>query len=220
MKLLRLVALLSALTPALAVAQTNLLLNGSFESPSSPGSPADLQSSPSSLDHWTYFTVSGHIPGGTYLVGSASAGTYGSAQDGNNLIFATNGADPGNGLYQDFTATIGQQYTASIYMRYFQGSGYNVQGLIIVEDNNNSLADVGYQTATTLSDTWTQVSFTFTAPSTSLRFSFYDNSLTTNSSDIQFDNARISAVPEPSTYAAMAGLAALGFVGWQRRKRA
>lgn len=28
----------------------------------------------------------------------------------------------------------------------------------------------------------------------------------------------ISAVPEPSTYAAMLGLAALGFVGWRRRK--
>lgn len=30
----------------------------------------------------------------------------------------------------------------------------------------------------------------------------------------------ISAVPEPSTYAALAGLAALGFVAWRRRQRA
>lgn len=30
----------------------------------------------------------------------------------------------------------------------------------------------------------------------------------------------ITAVPEPSTYAALAGLAALGFVGWRRRKSA
>lgn len=34
---------------------------------------------------------------------------------------------------------------------------------------------------------------------------------------LYFDNLSVSAVPEPSTYAALAGLGALGLVGWRRR---
>jgi hypothetical protein len=34
---------------------------------------------------------------------------------------------------------------------------------------------------------------------------------------ISFDNISISAIPEPGTYAALAGMLALGFVFWRRR---
>jgi hypothetical protein len=37
---------------------------------------------------------------------------------------------------------------------------------------------------------------------------------------ISFDNLNITAVPEPSTYAAIAGLGAIGFAAWRRRTRA
>jgi len=45
---------------------------------------------------------------------------------------------------------------------------------------------------------------------------------TSNNLVVSFDitSVAISAVPEPSTYAALLGLAALGFVGWRRRKSA
>lgn len=35
-----------------------------------------------------------------------------------------------------------------------------------------------------------------------------------------FDNLTVTAIPEPSTYAALAGMAALGFAAWRRRKTA
>lgn len=38
--------------------------------------------------------------------------------------------------------------------------------------------------------------------------------------ELYFDNISVSAVPEPSTYAALAGLAALGLVWWRRRQQA
>ncbi len=38
--------------------------------------------------------------------------------------------------------------------------------------------------------------------------------------ELHFDNLAVSAVPEPSTYAALAGLAALGLVWWRRRQQA
>jgi hypothetical protein len=37
-------------------------------------------------------------------------------------------------------------------------------------------------------------------------------------SGVSFDNMSVSAVPEPSTYAAFAGLAALGLASWRRRQ--
>lgn len=37
--------------------------------------------------------------------------------------------------------------------------------------------------------------------------------------ELYFDNISVSAVPEPSTYAALAGLAALGLVMWRRRRQ-
>ena len=40
------------------------------------------------------------------------------------------------------------------------------------------------------------------------------------SGQMSFDNLSVSAVPEPSTYAALAGLGALGFAVWRRRRKA
>jgi hypothetical protein len=40
------------------------------------------------------------------------------------------------------------------------------------------------------------------------------------SGQMSFDNLTVSAVPEPSTYAALAGLSALGLVCWRRRREA
>lgn len=39
------------------------------------------------------------------------------------------------------------------------------------------------------------------------------------SGQMYFDNLTVSAVPEPSTYTALAGLGALGFVAWRRRAK-
>jgi hypothetical protein len=40
------------------------------------------------------------------------------------------------------------------------------------------------------------------------------------SGQMRFDNLSVSAVPEPSTYAALAGAGVLGFACWRRRRRA
>lgn len=43
---------------------------------------------------------------------------------------------------------------------------------------------------------------------------------TVASGGMHFDNVSVSAIPEPSTYAALAGLAALGLAFWRHRQRA
>ena len=62
--------------------------------------------------------------------------------------------------------------------------------------------------------------FTIASPSTYAFDAFAVYSVFTNGSDFFIDNVTITAVPEPSTYAACAGAAVLGLAFWRRRRAA
>jgi hypothetical protein len=57
-------------------------------------------------------------------------------------------------------------------------------------------------------------------PSTRTFDAFAIYSVNTNGSNFAIDNVLITAVPEPSTYAACAGAAVLGLAFWRRRRAA
>jgi hypothetical protein len=63
-------------------------------------------------------------------------------------------------------------------------------------------------------------SFQVTSPSTYAFDAFAIYSVTTNGSNFVIDTVKITAVPEPSTYAACAGAAVLGLAFWRRRRAA
>lgn len=62
-------------------------------------------------------------------------------------------------------------------------------------------------------------SFTDESPSTYEFDAFAILSTSSNGSSFSIDNVQVTAIPEPSTYAALAGFAALGLCVWQRRRQ-
>ena len=58
------------------------------------------------------------------------------------------------------------------------------------------------------------------SPTTYAFDAFAIYSVTTDGSSFAIDNVTITAVPEPSTYAACAGAAVLGLAFWRRRRAA
>ena len=63
-------------------------------------------------------------------------------------------------------------------------------------------------------------SFLVSSPTTSTFDAFAIYSVSTNGSSFAIDDVNITAVPEPSTYAACAGAAVLGLAFWRRRRAA
>lgn len=60
--------------------------------------------------------------------------------------------------------------------------------------------------------------YTFTALGSEARLRFTDISGNNPFSDLWLDNVAVSAIPEPATTAAVLGIAAVGLVGWRRRR--
>ncbi len=73
-----------------------------------------------------------------------------------------------------------------------------------------------------LTPDWKTVSFSFTTSNTvtdtNLYFKVYDTSISGPSTDVAFINASVSAIPEPSTFAAVAGGLVLGAALLRRRR--
>lgn len=223
----RLIALLAL--PFVASAQ-NLLINPSFDSLAEGSGGIVLldftTGSTGAIDGWGIFGTSG--AGATNSVDGTTV--YGAGQDGDRFIALGGGSSSnGKGLFQTFFATAGQSYAVSIYARYF-GVGDFVRGGFQVEDATSDFETVGAVTFAVipsradelLTNSWQQYSFGFTALNTGIhRVLVRDFTVSgggTNT-DILFDNASLTAIPEPASAAALLGLGALGCAALRRRSR-
>lgn len=228
-------ALLAAAVAGLAAAASaqNLLTNGSFDT-GNAGIISSVLASPNTTA----------IPGWmTYTTGASSNMGFLSADpspvDGSAYL-VINAADSTPGvmnLFQDFSTISGATYTVSFSAgsngpgNYFsEGAGvsgilaqvYNVVGGATSGSALNSASSVRAIDGPFMDSAFNApTSFTFVATGSTTRLLFGDVSTVTSSVDAILDNASVSlsSVPEPSTYAAIAGSAVLGFVIWQRRKK-
>ncbi|MDB6113428.1 MAG: motif putative anchor domain protein [Lacunisphaera sp.] len=214
-RLLRLPLILSALGLAgTAAAQTNLLLNGSFESGTLGNGYFDGTGvgATALITDWEYLVTGANQHFVVYQGGPAQDGVR------NLRLNEDGGGTPTNALFQNFTATLGQTYTATVWAEATNGA--TPMGLRLAVQSADGLTTYGFANATISGATYVPVTFDFVAPETALRFLILDNTgYDGPGTDLIVDSASltVSAVPEPSTYAAFAGLGALGFVWFRRR---
>lgn len=234
-----LAALVSLSTASLPA---QILVNGSFETGTPGYGGVNTVVNTGIISGWTVITTSGTsevalLPLGNYTGNTATI--YPSAADGSQfLAFNSRGATPGTiQLYQDFATTPGTSYSGSFVVG-ASGAAFPVMTndavSLSAEVYNvvSGAASGGALFSTTTGGTsmgtnegqfFMATLFSFTASGTTTRLIFSDLSSSTNRVDTLLDGvsltAGISPVPEPSTYAMLAGVGALACAAWRRRRR-
>ena len=190
----------------------NLLVNGSFESPSIAG-----------YNYIFYPSGSNAITGWTATGAGETQNTrteFLPAADGFQWVDLTGNIGYDKGLISDAVATeIGSTYRLSFFLGDYAPFGSST---VSVKFNNGpaTLFTNVYQSGTM---DWEQKSFDWIADATSVRISFTGvaNGALSNNLGIGLDGVGLEkvavAVPEPETYALM--LAGLGLVGAMARRR-
>lgn len=215
----------------------NLLTNGSFTADFSGATlhtwtdsqnPANYENyynfadKPTAIAGWTYTPG---IAGDVYIQMSAANATAMNSNLGTGWIPTFGGGSPsaGGSLAQAFTATVGQQYVASLDVGgigYMQAGAQLTFGVYQSADDSVVATFTASAIAQEITSSWQTFTLDFTAPTSSLYFKVFDSTLGgADSTDVAFIAASVSAVPEPSTYAALAGVGALGLVCWRRRTK-
>jgi hypothetical protein len=193
-----------------------ILTNGSFETPDVSGAGYAFYHDGDSIPGWD-FSGSGEAA----LVNTSFGWP---AQDGNQaLFFNTESTTPGLSMSQTFTTVASTQYQVTFYQWAANISGGTPNMGFYVDAFDGATSLTGGTGLTTNSQTTTQTleTFNFTATSSSTTLMFTDISGDTNLADLALDNVAVTAaIPEPSTYAAMLGVAALGLAMVRRRKTA
>lgn len=153
---------------------------------------------------------------------------------GNGSDHAWSSAGHASGLVADgfnfAVSTVGKSGISVSFDAAYTGAGPTSLTLAVSFDNSN-FTTTGFPSV--LENTWTAGSYqsgsTFNYPA---GFFFGDSMLSDrsiiyfkvnagipNGGALQIDNFTVSAIPEPSTYAALAGLGALGLACWRRRQK-
>ena len=214
MKLIKtsIIASLFALSAVNAQAETNLLINGSFEEPQVPGMA------------WKIFGSGSTAITGWTVVGADTQLTrteFVPAAHGTQWIDLTGIYGYNKGLRSDAVATtIGQSYELSFDLGDYYAQGFQTATLgVSINGGANTLFTNIYEGGVM---DWERKSFRFTATSASTNITFLgvENGALSNNAVIGLDNVVLntSPVPEPSTYAMMlAGL--FGVAAFARRKR-
>ena len=229
------------LTAVLPSKAQTLIVNGGFESPGLADPTNFLLPWTSSLPNGST-VVTGWVSVDNVSSDVASADNiycrapyYGNpASEGQCFIYIDNNnySSPSlNGIYQDFTTITGQTYQVAFDAATELGGSagklaVSAGGVTVHFTLPNSGLPPRSEPPYTPFSGWFTYSLTFTASAATTRLQFYDEGfqiggdpLNGNASPL-LDNVLVTAIPEPSTFALLAGIAAIGFVGWSRRRAA
>ena len=206
----------------------NLLINPSFEDYiSATNGPVGIAAgTPNSV----------MVPGWTIETGantSVSIANFATVSDG-LVYFAFNVGDTASSvasIYQDIATTPGATYLVSFDVGRFGPGAGSVDCLGRAFDVVAGATDGGYlgadlkgsavANAGAFANFFASETFSFTAVGTTSRILINDVAAATASVDLIVDNASVTltAIPEPSSYAAIAGAALLGFAAFKRRNQ-
>lgn len=212
-------ATLSAVFGRPCPASAQLLVNGSFESPSVGLTGISVISSGFAGFFWQVDAGNIEIQGQQYpdLPGPAFDGTQ---------FVDLNGTAPG-ALAQTFATTPGTPYTVSFaYANNYVWTNPASPALATVHVATTSGTDLippvtlSHGTSTAANLDWTVDTFSFTPTTTTTALRFISNSPATPLGGLLLDGASVTAVPEPNTIAALASLAASGLLARRRTTRA
>jgi len=207
MKRLILVTALAGSLGIAPAASANLLANGSFESPLLPGGYEYVGGLSGAITGWTT-TLNGveRFDPSVYSVGSAQDGVL--AIDLNPYVYF------GGGIQQNVATTPGSLYRLEFWAGSSTYAGRDGTGVVNVVAGP-AFASFGL-TNPSLTISWTKYTVDFTATGSTSSISFFN--VTDPFKNFSFvDNASVTLIPEPSTYAML--LAGLGLMGFMARRR-
>lgn len=220
-----------------------ILVNGSFETGTPGYGGVNTVTNTGIITGWTVITTSGTSEVGLLPVenyADNNATIYPGAADGGKFFaFNTRGAAAGTvQLYQDFATTAGVSYSGSFVvgasavafpLNTNHAVSLKAEVFAVVGESTSggalfSTIEGGTSMGVNEGQFFMPVLFSFTATGATTRLVFSDLTSSTAGVDTLLDGvnltAGISAVPEPSTYAALAGAAVLGLAAWRRRRTA
>jgi hypothetical protein len=208
---------------AIPAQAANLIVNGGFETPGSPGNP--VLGAGSDIGGWT---VTGDPGNAVYYLRSdyVEPGITFPAHSGNFSVDLTGAGNtsPTNGVFQSVATTIGSLYTLSFWVGNQAGFGGAVSGfystpstagLFINDTFVNNFTNANETAATA---NWKQFTYGFTATSANTKIAFLNNTPVIDNYLGLDDVSLTSAVPEPATWLMM--IMGFGLVGGTMRRRA
>jgi hypothetical protein len=181
--------------------EANLILNGSFETPTVPaGSFTDFAGGSSSITNWTVQGTDVAIVSGSF---SQSGITF-EAQDGIQWLDLTGngGNSKANGVSQNVATVMGQAYNLSFYVGSATDDSLFFASTVDLSINSGARVSFTNPTASTSMLNWELFSVQFTATSASTNITFF-NGDAANNNNCALDNVILtpSTVPEPGSFA-------------------
>ena len=219
------VALAASLTAHAAAFQ-----NGSFESGNwtAAGDTQVLATGGTNVTGWTSYGLewngSGNGRSGSVAWLDCAGGCWTDLAPaaGNKFIDLTGYSDWEYGaIYQTFDTVVGQQYEVTFSLGYsptWSGTAPNPSLFVVAKAGSAivSDSDAGWAGYTSTASGWTTQTYTFTASGGTSSLFFAGGYQAGDY--VGLDDVKVTAIPEPETYAMMlAGLGALGFMGRRRK---